>query len=468
MIRSFFVFCLFCLLIPIPDTLAQTSCVDTDPVGDGWGWDGSESCVVGDNTDNTADNTSSSACVDTDPVGDGWGWDGSESCVVGGSTDNTADNTSSSACVDTDPVGDGWGWDGSESCVVGGSNDNTADNTSSSVCVDTDPVGDGWGWDGFESCVVGGSTNSAAGNTSPDILQRANTILAAWTGWVGRHNPTESSISIAYLNDEVLGSGLGRQATTSAPIASLTKAITGICIAKLVQEGSISFDSRLGSVVPEVNSDVTIGSLLTHTSGHRTDVTQSPANFPRVDQELLLWVSQQELATPVGSSSYFYNNANYAMLGAAIAEVTGKTYEQACAERVLEPAGIRNARLNPDWRIMSSWGGWQLAVTDYQSFLSMYFSNTGVLGQSPFDFPHVELGGGAHYGMGYLFRQGQNGGFNFWHDGQWHADYNQIQHRFGAFFARWDSGWAVTTNHNISAINGEHFELDTLLFEAAH
>ena len=59
-------------LVPI-DIDTDTTCVDTDPVGDGWGWDGSTSCTV-EQTDTT--------CIDTDPVGDGWGWDGSTSCRV--------------------------------------------------------------------------------------------------------------------------------------------------------------------------------------------------------------------------------------------------------------------------------------------------------------------------------------------------------------------------------------------------
>ena len=90
---------------------ASRVCIDED--GDGWGWDGQQSCKVG-----------SGVCVDEN--GDGWGWDGQQSCKVG-----------SGVCVDED--GDGWGWDGQQSCKVG-----------SGVCVDED--GDGWGWDGQQSC----------------------------------------------------------------------------------------------------------------------------------------------------------------------------------------------------------------------------------------------------------------------------------------------------------------------------
>lgn len=56
---------------PIVDVF-NGECIDTTPAGDGWGWNGTESCRV----------VSENACIDTDPVGDGWGWDGVTSCRI--------------------------------------------------------------------------------------------------------------------------------------------------------------------------------------------------------------------------------------------------------------------------------------------------------------------------------------------------------------------------------------------------
>lgn len=107
----FSIFLLFSSLSSVP--VSAQSCVDTD--GDGWGWDGSDSCVA-----QTLSTPTSAVCVDSD--GDGWGWDGADTCLV-----TTAANTGSSVgsvnsgCVDTD--GDGWGWGPTGSCVVQGGND---------------------------------------------------------------------------------------------------------------------------------------------------------------------------------------------------------------------------------------------------------------------------------------------------------------------------------------------------------
>ncbi len=57
-------------ILPTGPVLAN-ECVDTD--GDGWGWNGHESCQIDDSTANRT-----RRCFDED--GDGWGWNGVSSC----------------------------------------------------------------------------------------------------------------------------------------------------------------------------------------------------------------------------------------------------------------------------------------------------------------------------------------------------------------------------------------------------
>jgi len=105
-------------------------CIDTD--GDGWGWNGVESCIieeVGPGLGNPSSGGVATDCIDTD--GDGWGWNGFESCIP---------SSTPSQCIDTD--GDGWGWDGSQSCLIG--------TIQAGACIDSD--GDGYGWNGVATC----------------------------------------------------------------------------------------------------------------------------------------------------------------------------------------------------------------------------------------------------------------------------------------------------------------------------
>lgn len=160
-------------------------------------------------------------CVDTD--GDGWGWNGSASCIVsGGAQDFTgAPNNRSSnsgACVDSD--GDGWGWNGTSSCIPGGSTRalaTTGSNGSSGsgVCVDSD--GDGWGWDGSASCLVSGSSqNLTRSLNAPEPVTRSiggsSTQPGHRAGDVGRCDRIENLINnnndmTAHVTDVILTAG---------------------------------------------------------------------------------------------------------------------------------------------------------------------------------------------------------------------------------------------------------------------
>jgi len=84
-----------------------------------------DSCTIqSTDTINNGSDSSTAECIDSGIIGDGWGWDGSQSCRLDQqvSTTGTASSTSPSDCVDTGVIGDGWGWNGSESCRTSDAN----------------------------------------------------------------------------------------------------------------------------------------------------------------------------------------------------------------------------------------------------------------------------------------------------------------------------------------------------------
>lgn len=114
----------FCLVAGAPySAVYAQSCIDTD--GDGWGWNGVESCLVDSEQSGGTGNTSDNSCVDSD--GDGWGWNGVASCLVTANSTGNSSTGSSTDCVDSD--GDGWGWGANGSCLVGGHNGSSTNTT---------------------------------------------------------------------------------------------------------------------------------------------------------------------------------------------------------------------------------------------------------------------------------------------------------------------------------------------------
>jgi CubicO group peptidase (beta-lactamase class C family) len=305
---------------------------------------------------------------------------------------------------------------------------------------------------------------------SQEVL-RSNNILAKWQGWLEKHSITEASIAISYYDRVLMERGSGMQSDAPVPVASLSKAITGVCVSKLVASNKLLYSRKLNEILPEFDSKVTVAELLSHTSGYTRDITQKPLQYRGRDKEYLEWVSEQELAAgrnQAAIGAFHYNNSNYAMLGAIIRKVTGKTYENACAELVLKPIGISKAKLNKPWRIMSAWGGWKISASDYLKFVNAYFGNDTVDSTSPNALPNYKFDNGISYGLGYFFRKGRNGGFNFWHQGAWDYKWKDEAARFGAYFVSFDNGWSIVVTHNSSTLHGEVSELDRLFGQATH
>jgi CubicO group peptidase (beta-lactamase class C family) len=106
-----------------------------------------------------------------------------------------------------------------------------------------------------------------------------------------------------------------------------------------------------------------------------------------------------------------------------VEEASGRDYESYCRETVLRPLGARDAELDPAWRILSSFGGWRMPLSDYGRFYQAYAVGNPAIGpperawmMSP---QGKQVGGGVHYGLGTFVRPTRTGGGNFWHWGAW-------------------------------------------------
>ena len=113
--------CLLSLSPGLTKSVHAQACVDTD--GDGYGWDGTDTCLVPQiQTPSPTVSANGGICVDDD--GDGYGWDGQDTCLLSpraapAAAPAAASPSGAGACVDSD--GDGWGWNGVDSCRVGDS-----------------------------------------------------------------------------------------------------------------------------------------------------------------------------------------------------------------------------------------------------------------------------------------------------------------------------------------------------------
>ncbi|MBT0957343.1 beta-lactamase family protein [Alphaproteobacteria bacterium KMM 3653] len=251
--------------------------------------------------------------------------------------------------------------------------------------------------------------------------QRIAKIEKEWAGWVQRHRLGNSSIVILHNGRVVKTRAKGASVSTPVPLASLSKPITGACVAKLVQQGKVNLNSTAARYLGPNKGPggaITIAELLTHSGGNSTDTTQKFAakrsTWGQVAQKPL---AARALARPLGAKRgrHVYNNENYAVLAEVIEAATGQPYFTVCNRLVLRPLGIGSAGKSRSYGGFSAWGGWQMSPKDYATFAAAWFGPQGVIGRSMGSWPHVGIGKGARYGMGVAYYA--NGAKGAWHLG---------------------------------------------------
>lgn len=142
---------------------------------------------------------------------------------------------------------------------------------------------------------------------------------------------------------------------TSYPLASMTKTFTAVAIMQLVQEGRISLDEPVAQILvqlPPQWSAVTIRHCLSHTSG-LPDVLTDDVNSTTVsgDRDTALNLVAKQSLKPAGVEAA-YIQTGYLLLGMVIEKVSGMSYESFVQSRLLNPAGMKNARFGDAWSII--------------------------------------------------------------------------------------------------------------------
>ncbi|WP_415921075.1 serine hydrolase domain-containing protein [Tateyamaria sp. SN6-1] len=205
---------------------------------------------------------------------------------------------------------------------------------------------------------------------------------------------------------------------TAAELASVSKSITAVCALQLVEEGVLDWSDTLPDRLGK-GPDVTAAQLVTHSSGLTLDVTQAamPGWLDDADtahkSAAILDVLVDADGIAGAPNRYAYNNVNYALLALMIEAATGQGFVEACWPRLGLTLDIRASARSGAF---GPWGGLEATPAGYLGFLHRHFGPGSLIGTDPFAYPHVEIGGGAYYGLGMVFRPFR-GSYNFWHFG---------------------------------------------------
>jgi len=307
----------------------------------------------------------------------------------------------------------------------------------------------------------------------------------AFSRWMDQNNVPNGSMAVMRDNGLVgeFDKGDHSGAEMAVPVASLSKAITGVCVMSLIDNGTLRFDTTLSEMSEDFKNstgvsshlarvgDITIEQLLRHRSGIISDpvAVGRLVGVPLDGSADLTLIKQALRPKPAGRdrSQERYNNINYAILGRVIQSVTGESYESYCKRMVLAPRGAPNAHLGAGVRAMGAFGGWEISPVEYAMFARAFDPRSRLLSPRAHSFITAMMNkDGATASLGMFVRQ-TSSGYNLFHFGNWSSTATTPQ-QFGSYFAMWDNGIAVTVTFDREISDEAAQALDRALAGAAY
>jgi CubicO group peptidase (beta-lactamase class C family) len=127
---------------------------------------------------------------------------------------------------------------------------------------------------------------------------------------------------------------------------SITKTFTATAIMRLVEMGLVELEKPLKAYLPglrlkdpETANQVNMKHLLTHTCGWQGDYFEDLGRGEGALARMIERIGDLPQITPIGEV-WSYNNAAFSLAGRVVEVVTGKSYEQALKDLVLDPLNL--------------------------------------------------------------------------------------------------------------------------------
>jgi CubicO group peptidase (beta-lactamase class C family) len=142
-------------------------------------------------------------------------------------------------------------------------------------------------------------------------------------------------------------------ADTLFQIGSISKTFTGTAIMRLVDQRKLRLDDPVRKYIPgfkvsdqSASARVAVRDTLTHMGGWEGDFFDDPSSGDDALQRIVARMATLEQTAKVGEM-WGYNNAGFYVAGRIVEVVTGKPFEAALRELVLDPLGLDSAYFFP-------------------------------------------------------------------------------------------------------------------------
>ncbi len=137
---------------------------------------------------------------------------------------------------------------------------------------------------------------------------------------------------------------------TIVNIASVTKTFTALSVMQLQEKGLLEINQPLIKYLPQFNPKIreedleqlTIKSVLTHSSGIQTDILKNSDSGSGKYTDVLGFINDTYLLSPPGLVES-YSNSGYNILGHLIKEVSRQDYSEYIHKNIFTPLGMSNS-----------------------------------------------------------------------------------------------------------------------------
>jgi CubicO group peptidase (beta-lactamase class C family) len=185
-------------------------------------------------------------------------------------------------------------------------------------------------------------------------LERMDDVVQSYV----RDKTFMGTVLVARGNDVILNRGYGsanlewdiaNTPTTKFRLGSITKQFTAASILLLEERGKLTVDDPISKYIPDAPpawSKITIFHLLTHSSGI--------ANFTNLPEYKTLKLEKTPVAKTIATvrdkpldfapgEKMSYSNTGYLVLGYAIEQITGGSYEKFVTDNIFAPLGMKDS-----------------------------------------------------------------------------------------------------------------------------
>ena len=150
-------------------------------------------------------------------------------------------------------------------------------------------------------------------------------------------------------------------------IGSCTKAMTSTLAARLVESGSLKWDSTVKEILPRLSKKIhpsfqqaTLKQLLSHRSGVPANAKNWWLDYKKPVGGVRKKIAIDSLQKPAGQTGdYLYSNLGYMVAGLMIEKIQKKTWEKSIQEELFNPLGMKSAGFGPPGRrgkVDQPWG----------------------------------------------------------------------------------------------------------------